>query len=217
MSHCDDCGSSSLAVLPPQAAPAAVVAIIGPPNSGKSTLFNRLTGLRQKVANFPGVTVEQHSGHVKLAGGKDARLIDLPGLYSLAARSEDEQITHDVLKGLRPGVPRPDAVMLILDSTNLGRHLLLAAPILALGLPTLIVLNMADDPYGPYYPGDDAVDWVGMSLYHWGSSYPWGANAALLMLPWVSSVRGGAAGIYRGRAERERLVVRVRGSRRRCE
>src|SRR5881398_320950 len=125
-----------------------IVAIVGPPNSGKSTLFNRLTGLRQKVANFPGVTVEQRSGHVKLAGGKDARLIDLPGLYSLAARSEDEQITHDVLKGLRPGVPRPDAVLLILDSTNLGRHLLLAAPILDLGLPTLIVLNMADDLSG---------------------------------------------------------------------
>ena len=148
MSHCDEGGSSSITVLPPQAAPAAVVALIGPPNSGKSTLFNRLTGLRQKVANFPGVTVEQRSGRAKLANHKDALLIDLPGLYSLAARSEDEQITHDVLKGLRPGVPHPDAVLLILDSTNLGRHLLLAAPILALNLPTLIVLNMADDLSG---------------------------------------------------------------------
>src|ERR1700757_3397272 len=101
------------------------VAIVGPPNSGKSTLFNRLTGLRQKVANFPGVTVEQRSGRVKLKNGRDAFLIDLPGLYSLSVRSEDEQITHDVLKGLRPGVPRPDAILLILDSTNLGRHLLL--------------------------------------------------------------------------------------------
>ncbi|HTM49980.1 MAG TPA: ferrous iron transporter B [Bryobacteraceae bacterium] len=125
--------------------PSPVIAIIGPPNSGKSTLFNRLTGLRQKVANFPGVTVEQHSGKVKLDHGRHALLIDLPGLYSLAARSEDEQITHDVLKGLKPGMPRPDAVLLILDSTNLGRHLLLAAPILALGLPTLVALNMADD------------------------------------------------------------------------
>src|SRR5439155_17114192 len=80
--------------------------------------------------------------------GRDALLIDLPGLYSLAARSEDEQITHDVLRGLRPGVPRPDGVLLILDSTNLGRHLLLAATILDLGLPTLIVLNMADDLSG---------------------------------------------------------------------
>src|SRR5215510_5743302 len=148
MSHCDDGGSSSIALLAPEAPPAAVVAIIGPPNSGKSTLFNRLTGLRQKVANFPGVTVEQHSGRVKLDSGRDALLIDLPGLYSLAARSEDEQITSDVLRGLRPGVPCPDAVLLILDSTNLGRHLLLAAPILDLGLPTLVVLNMADDLNG---------------------------------------------------------------------
>src|SRR5437667_3265961 len=149
MSDCHGCGPA-LSVLPPpsKGAAPAVVAIIGPPNSGKSTLFNRLTGMRQKVANFPGVTVEQHSGRVKLEHGKEALLIDLPGLYSLAARSEDEQITHDVLKGLRAGHPRPDAVLLILDSTNLGRHLLLAAPILALGLPTLIALNMADDLKG---------------------------------------------------------------------
>jgi ferrous iron transport protein B len=151
MSDCHDCGSS-VSVLPPAGAsagaPHAVVAIIGPPNSGKSTLFNRLTGLRQKVANFPGVTVEQRTGRLKLANGREAHLIDLPGLYSLAARSEDEQITHDVLKGLRPGIPRPDAIILILDSTNLGRHLLLAAPILAEGLPTLIALNMADDLKG---------------------------------------------------------------------
>ncbi len=151
MSECHDCGSS-VSVLPPAAASkgaaSAVIAIIGPPNSGKSTLFNRLTGLRQKVANFPGVTVEQRTGRVKLANGREAHLIDLPGLYSLAARSEDEQITHDVLKGLRPGIPRPDAIILILDSTNLGRHLLLAAPILAEGLPTLIALNMADDLEG---------------------------------------------------------------------
>src|SRR5436190_2669619 len=149
MSECHGCGPAVSVLAPPSrgAAP-AVVAIIGPPNSGKSTLFNRLTGLHQKVANFPGVTVEQRSGRVKLENGKHAQLIDLPGLYSLAARSEDEQISHDVLKGLRPGVPRPDAVLLILDSTNLGRHLLLAPPILALGLPTLIVLNMADDLRG---------------------------------------------------------------------
>src|SRR5881409_713027 len=87
------------------------VVLIGPPNSGKSTLFNRLTGLHQKVANFPGVTVEQRSGRVKLDHGKHALLIDLPGLYSLAARSEDEQISSDVLRGLRPGVPKPDAVL----------------------------------------------------------------------------------------------------------
>jgi len=124
---------------------AGVVAIIGPPNSGKSTLFNRLTGLRQKVANYPGVTVEQRVGNATLASGREITLVDLPGVYSLSPRSEDERVAHDILTGTMPDFPRPDAILLILDSTNLGRHLMLAAPVLALGLPTMIILNMADD------------------------------------------------------------------------
>lgn len=127
------------------APPARVVAVVGPPNSGKSTLFNRLTGLRQKVANFPGVTVEQHVGKLRLEDAAELDVIDLPGVYSLTPRSEDERVTHDVLLGRMPGVPKPDTILLILDVTNLGRHLVLAAPILALGLPTLVVLNMADE------------------------------------------------------------------------
>ncbi len=122
-----------------------IVAIVGPPNSGKSTLFNRLTGLRQKVANFPGVTVEHRMGRAKLKDHHEVFLVDLPGVYSLHPRAEDEKVTHDVLKGERADFPKPDAVILILDATNLGRHLVLAAPILDLGLPTLILLNMADD------------------------------------------------------------------------
>jgi ferrous iron transport protein B len=122
-----------------------VVALVGPPNSGKSTLYNRLTGLRQKVANFPGVTVEQHIGESRLDDGRVVTLIDLPGVYSLTPRSEDEEVTRDVLLGRIPAVPRPDAILLVLDSTNLGRHLILAPPVLSLGLPTLVVLNMADD------------------------------------------------------------------------
>src|SRR6201998_2398871 len=91
------------------------VAIVGPPNSGKSTLFNRLTGLRQKVANFPGVTVEHHLGKAKLLAGREVSLVDLPGIYRLEPRTEDERVTHDVLSGEMPGIPRPDAVLLILD------------------------------------------------------------------------------------------------------
>jgi ferrous iron transport protein B len=121
------------------------VALIGPPNSGKTTLFNRLTGLRQKVANFPGVTVERHTGIAVLRDGREVPLIDLPGLYSLSPRSEDEQIAYDVLTGNRGDVGKPQAILLVLDSTNLARHLMLAAPILALGIPTLIILNLADD------------------------------------------------------------------------
>ncbi len=120
------------------------VALIGPPNSGKSTLFNRLTGLRQKVANYPGVTVEQHYG--KLAGIQrpDLTLIDLPGIYSLDSYSEDARVAIDVLKGQMPDSPQVDAVLLVLDSLHLQRQLMLAAPILALKLPTLVLLNMSD-------------------------------------------------------------------------
>jgi ferrous iron transport protein B len=142
-----ECHDSTTATLPPPASGRTrhVVAIVGPPNSGKSTLFNRLTGLHQKVANFPGVTVEHRMGRMRLDVGRDVFLVDLPGVYSLEPRTEDERVTHDVLKGEMKDLPRPDAVMLILDSTNLGRHLALAAPILSLGLPTMVVLNMADD------------------------------------------------------------------------
>jgi ferrous iron transport protein B len=122
-----------------------VVAVVGPPNSGKSTLFNRLTGLRQKVANYPGVTVEKRTGLARLASGQPVQLVDLPGIYSLYPRSEDEQITHDVLMGASGDMPRPDAIILILDSTSLNRHLALAGPIIALGIPTLVALNMADE------------------------------------------------------------------------
>jgi len=143
MSGCDDCALVGL--HPTTGNGAGVVAIIGPPNSGKSTLFNRLTGLRQKVANYPGVTVEQRVGNATLASGREITLVDLPGVYSLSPRSEDERVAHDILTGTMPDFPRPDAILLILDSTNLGRHLMLAAPVLALGLPTMIILNMADD------------------------------------------------------------------------
>ena len=120
------------------------VVLIGPPNSGKSTLFNRLTGLRQKVANFPGVTVEQRLGLMAGVGREDLTLIDLPGIYSLTPYSEDARVAVDVLRGKMPGTPKPDAVLLVLDSLHMTRQLMLAAPVLAVGLPTLVLLNMSD-------------------------------------------------------------------------
>ncbi len=120
------------------------VALIGPPNCGKSTLFNRLTGMRQKVANYPGVTVEHHSGRMKSIGRNDLTLIDLPGIYSLATYSEDARVAVDVLTGKMPGVPKPDCVLLVLDATHLNRQLMLAAPVFSIGLPTLVLLNMSD-------------------------------------------------------------------------
>jgi ferrous iron transport protein B len=120
------------------------VVLIGPPNSGKSTLFNRLTGLRQKVANFPGVTVEQRMGLMAGVGREDLTLIDLPGIYSLDPYSEDARVSIDVLRGRMAGTPKPDAVLLVMDSLHLTRQLMLAAPVLAVGLPTLVLLNMSD-------------------------------------------------------------------------
>ncbi|UWZ83621.1 ferrous iron transporter B [Occallatibacter riparius] len=120
------------------------VVLIGPPNAGKSTLFNRLTGLRQKVANYPGVTVEQRMGLMAGVGRDDLTLVDLPGVYSLTPYSEDARVAVDVLKGKMPGTPKPDAVLLVLDSLHLTRQLMLAAPVLSLGLPTLVLLNMSD-------------------------------------------------------------------------
>jgi len=150
VSGCSDCKSCQTA--PGRGISAAVlgtapktVALIGPPNSGKTTLFNRLTGLRQKVANFPGVTVEQHTGIAELPDGGAVEIIDLPGVYSLQPRSEDEQVAYDVLTGKRADTPKPEAILLVLDSTNLARQLMLAAHILSLGVPTLVILNMADD------------------------------------------------------------------------
>jgi len=132
---------------PPKAPPSSAlktVVLIGPPNSGKSTLFNRLTGLRQKVANYPGVTVEQRMGLMAGVGRDDLTLIDLPGIYSLTPYSEDARVAIDVLRGKMPGTPKPDAVLLVLDSLHLTRQLMLAAPVLAVGLPTLVLLNMSD-------------------------------------------------------------------------
>jgi ferrous iron transport protein B len=130
--------------LPNGAKRLRTVALIGPPNCGKSTLFNRLTGMRQKVANYPGVTVEHHSGRMKSIGRNDLTLIDLPGIYSLATYSEDARVAVDVLTGKMPGVPAPDCVLLVLDVTHMNRQLMLAAPVFSIGLPTLVLLNMSD-------------------------------------------------------------------------
>src|SRR6185437_16616441 len=104
------CETTAEFVPPSPPTPGAIrtVVLIGPPNAGKSTLFNRLTGLRQKVANYPGVTVEQHMGVMAGVGRSDLTLIDLPGVYSLTPYSEDARVAVDVLRGRMPGTPKPD-------------------------------------------------------------------------------------------------------------
>src|SRR5262249_33340002 len=119
------------------------VALVGNPNTGKSTLFNALSGLRQRVGNYPGVTVEMKKGQFT-ANGITVDRIDLPGTYSLAARSPDEMVAVDLLLGRRPEEPRPDVVLSIVDATNLDRHLYLTSQLLDLGEPVVVAVNMID-------------------------------------------------------------------------
>lgn len=120
-----------------------VIALAGNPNAGKTTLFNAITGLRQKVANYPGVTVESKEGNL-IFGEYNARLIDLPGLYSLETSSLDEQIARDVLTGKVENLPSPDVIISVLDSTNLERNLYLFTQILEYKIPVIIALTMVD-------------------------------------------------------------------------
>jgi ferrous iron transport protein B len=119
------------------------VALVGNPNTGKSTLFTALAGVRQRVGNYPGVTVEKKTGTLR-HGEQLFELIDLPGTYSLAPRSPDEMVTVDVLLGRRDTAGPPDAVICIVDASNLERNLFLVSQVLSLGLPTVVALNMID-------------------------------------------------------------------------
>ena len=121
-----------------------MVALVGNPNCGKTALFNVLTGSRQKVANYAGVTVERKEGRLTTPAGRALRLLDLPGAYSLHPRSPDERVTADVLYGRALGEKRPDLVLCVVDATNLRRTLRLVLAVRRLGLPCVVALNMAD-------------------------------------------------------------------------
>ncbi|MDR1708228.1 MAG: ferrous iron transporter B [Candidatus Accumulibacter sp.] len=124
--------------------PGALVALVGNPNCGKTAIFNLLTGSRQKIANYAGVTVERKAGKFATASGKSLHVLDLPGAYSLYPRSPDERVTCDVLTGRAAGEARPDLVVCVVDATNLRRNLRLALAIKRLRLPCVIALNMTD-------------------------------------------------------------------------
>ncbi len=121
-----------------------LLALVGNPNCGKTALFNLLTGSRQKVANYAGVTVERKEGKLTTPAGKALRVLDLPGTYSLHPRSPDERVTHDVLYGRAKGEKRPDLVVCVVDATNLRRSLRLVLGVKRLGLPCVVALNMQD-------------------------------------------------------------------------
>ena len=119
-------------------------ALVGNPNSGKSALFNALTGARQKIANYPGVTVERRSGRMVLPTGEPVELIDLPGSYALDAASPDEEVTRRVVLGEFEGEAKPDILILVVDAANLEQHLVFAQEMIELGRPTVLALNMVD-------------------------------------------------------------------------
>ncbi len=121
-----------------------LIALVGNPNCGKTALFNLLTGSRQKVANYAGVTVERKEGIAITPSGKRVRMLDLPGLYSLEPATPDEQVTTDVLLGRRDGETKPDAVVCVTDATNLRQNLRLVLALKRLGVPLLLALNMSD-------------------------------------------------------------------------
>lgn len=121
-----------------------LVALVGNPNAGKSALFNALTGARQKTGNYPGVTVERHSGRISLDDGRPAELVDLPGTYSLTPTSPDEAVTRDVVMGRQAGERRPAAIIIVVDACNLDNHLRFALELISLGLPCVVALNMVD-------------------------------------------------------------------------
>jgi ferrous iron transport protein B len=120
------------------------IALVGNPNCGKTALFNRLTGSRQKVANYAGVTVERKEGQFVSPAGRTVRILDLPGAYSLHSASLDEAITREVCLGQRPGETRPDLLVSVVDATNLRLHLRFVLELRRLGLPMVVVLNMSD-------------------------------------------------------------------------
>ena len=124
--------------------PAPLVALVGNPNAGKSALFNALTGARQKVGNYPGVTVERKSGRLALPDGRPVELVDLPGTYSLDPASPDEAVTRDVVMGKQDGERLPAALVIVVDASNLDNHLRFALQLVALGLPVVVALNMFD-------------------------------------------------------------------------
>ncbi|MBT2135063.1 ferrous iron transporter B [Croceibacterium sp. LX-88] len=119
-------------------------ALVGNPNSGKSALFNALTGARQKIANYPGVTVERKAGRMYLPSGEPVELVDLPGSYALDAASPDEEVTRRVVLGEFPGEAKPDVLIIVLDAANLEQHLVFAQELIELGRPVVVALNMID-------------------------------------------------------------------------
>ncbi len=168
----------------PPTAQMPLIALLGNPNCGKTALFNRLTGARQKVANYAGVTIERKEGGFTSPAGRAFRLLDLPGAYSLSATTPDEAITRDVVAGVRAGERVPDAIVCVVDATNLRLNLRLVLEIKRLGLPMLLALNMVDvaKKRGILIDADKLAEELGMTVVETVAVQSGGEDALLRAL-----------------------------------
>lgn len=160
------------------------VSLVGNPNCGKTALFNRLTGARQKVANYAGVTVERKEGMLPSKSGRDIQIIDLPGTYSLNALTPDEAVTRDVLMGALPGEALPDVIVLVVNATNLRLNLRLVLEVLRLQRPTVLALNMMDvaQKYGMVIDTSRLAEELGIPIVETIAVHQDGADALLVEL-----------------------------------
>jgi ferrous iron transport protein B len=202
-----------------------LIALVGNPNCGKTALFNILTGSRQKVANYAGVTVERKEGSLRTPSGRRVRILDLPGAYSLDALTPDERVTADVLFGRRAGESRPDFVVCVTDATNLRQNLRLALSLRRLGLPMVVALNMSDIARrkGIAIDPQRLAAELGVPVVETVGIRPSGVRALVELLDRVEvPTQGGAADdwrtqstgdIERDQAEVRRILVAIGGER----
>jgi len=191
-----------------------LVALVGNPNCGKTALFNRLTGSRQKVANYAGVTVERKEGRLITPGHQRLRMLDLPGTYSLDGRTPDERVTCDVLHGTAAGEVRPDLVVAVVDATNLRRNLRIVLAVRRLGLPVVVALNMADRARAQGLPVDAArlQAELGVPVVQTVAVEAHGADALLALLDrpdiWQPGAQADAAvSVHADHAEVQRVLA----------
>jgi ferrous iron transport protein B len=203
-----------------------LIALVGNPNCGKTALFNLLTGSRQKVANYAGVTVERKEGVAITPSGKRVRILDLPGLYSLEAATPDEQVTADVLLGRREGESRPDAVVCVTDATNLRQNLRLVLALKRLGVPLLLALNMSDlaRKRGIHVDKDALARELGVPVVETVGVKPSGVAELMGRLDAVwpvaaaqAAAAAGTADVVRDHAEVRRILAAVGGEPRAME
>ena len=203
-----------------------LIALVGNPNCGKTALFNLLTGSRQKVANYAGVTVERKEGVAITPSGKRVRILDLPGLYSLEAATPDEQVTADVLLGRRDGESRPDAVVCVTDATNLRQNLRLVLALKRLGVPLLLALNMSDlaRQRGIHVDKDALARELGVPVVETVGVKPSGVTELMSRLDAVwpaaaaqAAASAGSADVVRDHAEVRRILAAVGGEARAVE